>query len=205
MGTNSMSMIKKRRFFAGFMGSQAKWLNSMARKGYRLVKTGKLEYVFDGCEPGKYIYTVEYVGDRSLEDAEDYKTFLEDMGYRVFYKNINLDYSTFKLVYRPWADKGGKLSSTKTTFNKELLIVEKENDGKPFDLHTEKEDLIDYYSRISRPWYFAVFIALLLAIIYWPNVLPTAICGSLAVLFALPIVITAFKIGKIKKENELEE
>lgn len=200
-----MSRIKKWKYFAGFMDSQAKWLNSMARKGYRLVKTGKLEYEFDECEPGKYVYTVEYVGDRSFDDEEDYKSFLENMGYRVFYKNINLDYSTCKLVYRPWADKGGKLSTTKTTFNKELLIVEKENDGNPFNLHTEKEDLIEYYGRISRPWYFAVFLALLLTIIYWPNVLPTAICGSLAVLFALPIIITAFRILKIKKENELEE
>ena len=58
--------IVKRRFFAGFMGQQTKWLNSMAEKGYRLVKTGKLEYVFNECEPGKYVYSVEYVGDRSV-------------------------------------------------------------------------------------------------------------------------------------------
>ncbi len=199
-----MSMVK-RRFFAGFMGRQAKWLNSMAAKGYRLVKTGKLEYVFDECDPGKYVYTVEYIGDRSLCDAEQYKAFLENMGYRVFYKNINLDYSLGKVTYRPWADKGGKISTLSTTYNKELLIVEKENDGKPFELHTERDDRIEYYNRIIRPWYFAVFLALLLAIIYWPNVLPTALCGGLAVLFTLPIVIMALKIRKIKKENELEE
>ena len=52
--------IVKRRFFAGFMGSQARWLNSMAQKGYRLIRTGKLEYEFEECESGKYIYTVEY-------------------------------------------------------------------------------------------------------------------------------------------------
>ena len=199
-----MSVVK-RKFFAGFMGRQTKWLNSMAQKGYRLVKTGRLEYVFDECEPGKYIYTVEYVGDRSFEDSENYKAFLEDMGYQVFYKNINLDYSVAKLSFRPWADKGGKLSTNKTTFNKELLIVEKENDGKPFELHTEKEDRIEYYNRIIKPWYFAEFFALLLAIIYWPNMLETMVCGSLAVLFALPIVVMAIKVRKLKKECELEE
>jgi hypothetical protein len=197
--------IVKRRFFAGFMGSQTKWLNSMADKGYRLVKTGKLQYVFDECEPGKYVYTVEYVGDKSMEEEENYKAFLEDMGYQVFYKNMNLDYSFMKLTYRPWANKGGKISTTKSTYNRELLIVEKENDGKPFELHTEKEDQIEYYNRIVKPWYFATFLALLLAIIYWPNVLPTAICGGLAVLFALPIIVMAIKVSKIKKEHELEE
>ena len=197
--------IVKRRFFAGFMGKQARWLNSMAEKGFRLVNVGKLKYEFEECEPGKYIYTVEYVGDKSFEDEEQYKTFLEEMGYRVFYKNINLDYSAVKLFYRPWADKGGKWSTNKTTFNKELLIVEKENDGRPFELHTEKDDRIEYYRRLTRPWYFVVFLLLLLAIIYWPNVVATAVFGGLAAFFAIPVVIAAVKVRKIKKENELEE
>ena len=197
--------IVKRRFFAGFMRSQERWLNSMADKGYRLVKTGKLEYTFDECEPGKYRYAVEYVGDKSMEDEEAYKAFLEDMGYKVFYKNINLDFSTAKLVYRPWANKGGRISTTGSTLFKELLIVEKENDGTEFQLHTEKEDRIEYYKRLSHPWYFAVFLCLALMVIYWPMVLPVVICGFLTALFALPIIIMECRIHKIKKEKELEE
>lgn len=199
-----MSIVKW-RFFAGFTGRQTKWLNSMAEKGYRLVKTGKLDYAFDECEPGKYVYAVEYVGDKSLEEEEKYKAFLEDLGYHVFYKNVNLAYSMNKVTFRPWADKGGKLSTTKTTFNKELLIVEKENDGKPFDLHTEKEDLINYYARTCRPWYYAMVMALLVAIICWPNVLQTAIFGSLTILLALPVLLMTLKIQKLKKENKLAE
>ncbi len=199
-----MSIVKI-RYFAGFMQSQEKWLNSMANKGYRLVKTGKLKYTFDECEPGKYRYAVEYVGDRSLEDEEAYKAFLEEMGYKVFYKNINLDFSTFKLVYRPWADKGGRFSTPGSTLFKELLIVEKENDGTEFQLHTEKEDLTNYYKRLSYPWYFAVFLTLVLMIVYWPMVLPVVIFGVLTILFALPIIIMEYKIRKIKKEKELEE
>lgn len=198
-----MSLVK-RRFFAGFMKSQAKWLNSMAQKGYRLVKTGKLTYEFEECEPGKYQYTVEYVGDKSFKDEEDYKAFLESMGYTVFYKNINLDYSVYKVTWRPWAEKGGRISDTRTSFNRELLIVEKESDGRPFELHTEKEDLAEYYRRIAYPWYFAVFIMLLLAVVVWP-LIPLVVAFSLvAVLFAAPIVIMEGKIRKIKKEKELE-
>ena len=199
-----MSIVKL-RFFSGFLKSQEKWLNSMSDKGYQLVKTGKLTYTFDECEPSKYRYAVEYVGDKSLEDEEAYKAFLEEMGYTVFYKNINLDFSTAKLIYRPWANKGGRISTTGSTLFKELLIVEKENDGTPFHLHTEKEDRIDYYKRLSYPWYFAVFLTLALTIIYWPNVFPVAICGGLTLLFALPIIIMGFRIHKIKKEKELEE
>ncbi|MCR5322721.1 MAG: DUF2812 domain-containing protein [Lachnospiraceae bacterium] len=197
--------IVKRRFFAGFMRSQEKWLNSMADKGYRLIRAGKLEYEFEECEPGQYRYAVEYAGDRSSEDEEEYKAFLEEMGYRVFYKNINLDFSAMKLIYRPWADKGGKISTGKTTYNKELLIVEKENDGKEFLLHTDKDDLADYYRRLSYPWYFAVFLTLAGMIVYWPTVAAVLIFGGLTVLFTLPIIIMAVRIHKIKKEKELEE
>ncbi|MCR5154831.1 MAG: DUF2812 domain-containing protein, partial [Lachnospiraceae bacterium] len=53
--------IVKRRYFAGFMGAQARWLNKMADKGLRLVNCGKLEYEFEECAPSSYRYTVEYV------------------------------------------------------------------------------------------------------------------------------------------------
>lgn len=197
--------LVKTRYFAGFMKSQAKWLNSMADKGWRLVKTGKLQYEFEDCAPGRYRYTVEYVGDRSFEEEQDYKAFLEEMGYRVFYKNINLDYSLYKVTWRPWADKGGRISTTQNTYNRELLIVEKENDGRPFELHTEKEDLAEYYRRISYPWYFAVFIALVLVIVEWPFMPCVIGFGIMALLFALPIIIAEKRIRDIKKERSTEE
>ncbi len=195
----------KRRFFAGFMKSQAKWLNSMADKGLRLVKTGKLTYEFEDCDPGKYRYTVEYVGDKSLKEAENYKEFLESMGYRAFFKNINLDYSLYKVTWRPWAEKGGRISDTRTTFNRELLIVEKENDGSPFELHTEKEDIIEYYRRLSYPAYYAVFLALVVLVISWPFVPLVITFAVLAIVFALPIIVSEYKISRIKKEKNLEE
>ena len=199
-----MSKVKY-RFFAGFMKKQEDWLNSMSDKGYRLVKTGKLRYEFEECEPGRYRYAVEYVGDRSYDDEKDYKEFLEDMGYRVFYKNINLDYSLLKVTYRPWAGKGGRISTNRTTYNKELLIVEKENDGTEFRLHTEKEDLEDYYRRISYPWYFAVFLMLACAILTFPFIPLVAVFSVLAVLSAIPIITAERSIKKMKKESELEE
>ena len=69
------------------------------------------------------------------------------MGYSVFYKNINLNYSVGKVRWRPWAEIGGRIATNTTTFNRELLIVEKENDGKPFELHTSYEDRANYYSK----------------------------------------------------------
>ena len=109
-------------------------------------------YEFEKCKPGQVQYCVEFIGQKSKANAEDYHDFLEEMGYSVFYKNINLNYSVGKVRWRPWAEIGGRVATNTTTFNRELLIVEKENDGKPFDLHTSYEDRANYYSNLRNPW-----------------------------------------------------
>ena len=124
------------RFFGGLLNAQAKWLNKMSEKGYRLVRTGRVLYEFEECSPDEVTYCVEFIGEKSKENATDYADFLEDMGYKVFFKNINLNYSVGKVRLRPWAEMGGCIATNATTFNRELLIVEKSNDGKPFELHT---------------------------------------------------------------------
>ena len=69
---------------------------------------------------------MEFIGQKSKANAEDYHDFLEEMGYSVFYKNINLNYSVGKVRWRSWAEIGGRIATNTTTFNRELLIVEKE-------------------------------------------------------------------------------
>ena len=192
--------MKKYKFFAGMISSQETWLNKMSEQGYRLTGVTKAAYEFTDCQRGQYVYAVEYIGNMSFEEASSYKQFLEEFGYTVYYKNINLDYSFGKVEIRPWADKGGRISTDRTTHNKELLIVEKENDGKSFELHTTAGDKIEYYRALLRP---SLFIALLLFI-------PGAILRIwslllIAALPAVPVIILLHKISQLKKECELEE
>lgn len=140
------------RFFGGLIAAQERWLNEMAAKGWRLVRCGKASYEFEEAEPGQVQYCIEFVGQKSRESAQDYKEFLEEMGYRVFYKNINWDYSAGKVTWRPWAEKGGRIASQATTLHRELLIVEKENDGRPFALHTTYEDKMALCRTMAKPW-----------------------------------------------------
>ena len=49
---------------------------------------------------------------------------LEEKGYKVFYKNINLNYSIGKVRWRPFAGKYGRIATSPGNFDKELLIVE---------------------------------------------------------------------------------
>lgn len=94
------------RFFGGLLNTQEKWLNKMSEKGYRLVRTGKLLYEFEKCKPDEVIYCVEFIGEKSKESSIDYANFLEDMGYKVFFKNINLNYSCWKSSLAPMGRKG---------------------------------------------------------------------------------------------------
>ncbi|MCR5723012.1 MAG: DUF2812 domain-containing protein [Lachnospiraceae bacterium] len=154
--------MKKIKLFGGMLRSQEKWLNSMADQGYRLVKTGKMTYEFEECEPGKYRYAVEYVGNKDYEELKRYHDFLKEFGYNVFYKNINLNYSFGKVRFRLYKSKPWEPATNSTTFNKEILLVEKENDGKEFNLHTTSADLADYYKNVLYPYVmlFALFAVL---------------------------------------------
>lgn len=196
---------KQYRFFGGLLTSQEKWLNKMADNGYRLVRVGKLLYEFEECEPGKFRYCVEFVGHKSKNDAQEYYDFLEDMGYHVFYKNINLNYSFGKVCWRPWAEPGGQIATNSTTFNRELLIVEKLNNGtdferKDFELHTSYEDKIQYYNTLKKPYYTLIALFVLLAIL--SKSVPLVI---FALILLVPVIIYQFKIRELKKEAKTKE
>lgn len=196
------------RFFGGLLLSQEKWLNKMAENGLRLTNTTKASYEFEECTPSQYQYCVEYIGNKSKQNAEDYVHFLEDCGYRVFFKNINLNYSVGKVVIRPWAEKGGKISTTSTTFNKELLIVEKLNDGKPFELHTTYEDKENYYKELRKPWLFLFLISTICAILMYFTMepwVPSIVWGIIAIFSFIGLIIFQIELNALKNKKSTKE
>jgi hypothetical protein len=138
------------RYFGLFLKTQKKWLNKMADRGYRLVRTTRLMYEFEESLPAEYEYQVEFVADKSNRKARDYQNYLEELGYRTFTKNININYSYGKIEWRPWAKGAGQISTSPGSYNKELLIVEKKRDGKRFELYTDLQDIINYYQNVRR-------------------------------------------------------
>lgn len=188
------------RFFGGLLNAQVHWLNKMSEKGYCLIRIGKLLYEFEECKPNKVKYCVEFIGEKSKGNVKDYSHFLEDMGYKVFFKNINLNYSVGKARWRSWAEKGGRIATSNTTFNRELLIVEKENDGKLFELHTSYEDKEGYYSNLRNPWFlmllmFAVFAVVDRSIVF----------GILSLIFLIPVIVYQSQIMKLRQEAKTKE
>lgn len=188
------------RYYGGLLSMQQKWLNQMATKGYRLIRADKLRYEFEECRPGEYQYCVEFIGYKSKENGEDYQSFLEDMGYKVFFKNINLNYSIGKVRYRPWAENGGRIATNSTTFNRELLIVEKENDGKSFELHTSYEDKSTYYKSVRNPWITTTLLFLILG-----GIAHSIFLLAVGFVFLIPVLAYQFEIMKISRNAKTKE
>ena len=200
-------MVKKvNRFFGASTEIQAKWLNHMASDGWRLIRTGKMSYEFESCDPGKVQYAVEFIADKSQKNAEDYKAFLEGCGYKVWYKNANLSYSVGKVRWRPWAEAGGQITTSWTTYNKELLIVEKENDGKPFELHTTFDDKIGFLKKWRNVWLTYTAMFFLMGILFlFQTPIASIVFGGLGLLSLIPVVLYQVQIRKIKKMDDLQE
>ena len=122
------------------------------------------------------------------------------MGYKVFFKNINLNYSVGKVRLRPWAEMGGYIATNATTFNRELLIVEKANDGKPFELHTSYADKEKYYRNLRNPWLFLLLLFALFALIKHSLAL-----GIFSLVSAIPSILYQIQIIVVRQKAKTWE
>ncbi len=203
------------RYFFDFLNGQERWLNSMAERGYRLKKCGKMTYTFDECKPGEYQYAIEFVGDRAYSKAKDYCRYLESMGYRTFTKNINLNFSYRKVRWRPYGKGMGQIATSPGGFNKELLILEKRKDGNPFELHTDIHDKLNSYKSVRQTYSWSVLMMSALGVMtFIPDVssmsvfmiwMLRTIILIISILFAIPMVKYSSLVRHLKEENKIFE
>ncbi|MDK2867087.1 MAG: hypothetical protein PWP51_2453 [Clostridiales bacterium] len=73
-------MIKFRLYFDKDL--ETEWLNEMAAKGYAMTGFFAGFYMFENCEPGKYIYQVD-LGNRFFSVSNDYREFMNDTGVEI--------------------------------------------------------------------------------------------------------------------------
>lgn len=145
-------MIRKFKLFLSPIQALTAWLNKMSREGYRLVKVGKIFYYFEECERSKYVYNVDYVANKSYDDLREYERFLEESNIRYMEKPANIGKVSIGSVrWRPYADKGAKIAISSGMINREFLILEKENDGNPFQIYTNVEDKIRALKTMRKP------------------------------------------------------
>lgn len=212
-------MIKKEyRYFFGFLDRQQNYLNKMAKKGFRLVRTGKMSYEFESCKPEEFQYCLDFVAHKSLNEQKKYQDFLDSLGYRTFQKNINLNFSIGKVRWRPYGEGKGQISTNSGSFNKELLIIEKKNDGKPFELYTSAVDKMNYYKPLRNAYSCLLFfVCIMAALSTFGLIRVQSICGGLTIktiaiifmciglLLLIPVTAYQKQINKYRKESTIQE
>lgn len=123
------SILKK--IFLDFEKEEV-WLNSMCRKGYALCEVSKGYYYFETCEPGEYIYRIEFLKPETMNHTE--KTTYID-----FIKEMEIDHiaSINRWQY----------------FRRKAALGE-------FEIYSDLHSKIEHYKRINVIWYIlaAIFI-----------------------------------------------
>jgi len=198
------------RYFGGFLEAQEKWLNKMAEQGYRLARTTSLMYEFDLCAPSQYEYQIEFIADKDQSYVRDYRSFLEEMGYRTFTKNINLNFSIGKLRWRPWAKGTAQIATNPGSYNQELLIVERERDGKLTSLHTgqDAEAVAVYIKKLRNTNFnYGLILALgcLLSIFMSDSKAAAILLGALSVFFFIQAVFFALALRHANNKKDKAE
>lgn len=196
------------RYFGPLLHRQEAWLNRVASQGWRLEKVGKLCYTFSPCPPGAYQYRVEFVGHLSAGKSQEYQAFLKDLGYQVQTKNINLNWSLGKVRWRPYGEGLGQIATSPGGYNQELLLVEKENDGLPFQLHSTHADQAHYWGTLGKLWLTPAL--LFLAFAGWlalgEGAFPgAALLGLAGLVFLLPALSWSAKAGQAKKRAKIQD
>ena len=82
----------------------------------------------------------------------------------------------------------------------EILIVEKTNDGKPFELHTSYDDKEKYYRNLRNPWLFLLLLFALFAIIKHSIVL-----GIFSLVSAIPSILYQLQIINVRQKAKTWE
>ncbi len=101
------------------------WLNSMADKGWNLVKAGNCKYVFEPCEPGEYSYKAQVMNDfLSAKKNQEYISFVEETGAEVAGKFLYGIYFRKKRSegdFELFSDNVSRIKHISTIFN--ILLV----------------------------------------------------------------------------------
>lgn len=178
-------MTKNRIFFD--IEKERKWLNEMSSNGYRLTNKSCFSYVFEVCEPNKYIYQVEKRSFISKPEDEDYIDFLNNL-------NIRLINSQFGWFY-----------------------FEKDNDGKKFEIFTDPSSKIKQYKKLIGALIIIAFFSIVFitnCLTSPPGSRGPYICNLSFPLISNPLIILAcivtcikyaIQIKKLDKEKNLVE
>ncbi len=137
------------RYFSIFPEPYERFLNAMAKKGWRLQKVGFFFFYFVPSLPGEVSYQVLFIGEQSHKKSQHMRQYLQESDCRVFTKNGYL-LPFLGVQWRPYGKKWGQISSFPGNYYKELLIIERERASFFCEFFTSSADKAEYYNILQR-------------------------------------------------------
>lgn len=148
--------MKKVKLFKDPISDIKVWLNHMADQGYRLVGVKNFIYNFERSNK-RYYYETQFIGNNPTGENKDYVAMLKESGKKIYRAPINqANLTLIKFRLRPLAHGSGKFANKLGDYNKEILIVESEEEE---ELLTNYADLASQYKE-NRNGYLQGFLLL---------------------------------------------
>ena len=189
--------------------SHEAFLNKMAGEGWRQAETNKLTYTFEPCEPNECSYKVIFIGEKSATENRNYRVFFEEMGYEVFIKSLNINFSFGKMRVRPSEEDGVQVVTSPSVYGKELMIIGRKQDDKPFPVFHTNESLAIYYRSIQCLYTTVLFApAFFMAVLIGRKIFNLWAIGTTAlaiILLTIPIIKYAGYIKKYEDTSLIRE
>lgn len=157
---------------------EEEWLNTMAKRGLALTRYTWCKYVFEDCQPGEYIFRIEFLQENpSTPKGREYIEFMEETG---------ADYIS---SYGHW------------------VYFRKKAANGPFDIYSDTDSKINHYKRIATLWGSIGLMNIILAIpnLHSMNLSVSSInliVGCVLVSQCIPYLIKIKKLGKEKLLRE---
>lgn len=201
--------IKKYRYFFGLLELEKNWLNKMSHKGWRLEGVNHHNYKF--VESTKKVnYDIDVLWDKSIDEINEYINFLHEMDCRTFRDGLNQNFSLGKIKYRAGGNRWGHFDNNRGKLNREILIIEKENE---IPMYTLKDDMYQYYKNRSDVYLFPTFlagIAMLDAcstelLFKFNNIFSFVFLLSITLFFGILLIYFRGKMCLIKHKRQIEE
>ncbi len=153
--------MNKIKIFLNPIEDREKYINKIAREGYRLIRSGSFLHTFEKTDLD-YKYAVQYIGYMSNKERKEYLKFLNDMNLNVFSAPINIGkISLGNVRLRPYNLPEGMIATYPGMINKEILIIESDG-AKDVPVFSDRESKTEDIRRRKAPYYYLLVVGIIL-------------------------------------------
>lgn len=141
------------------------YLNDMASRGFQLEESGSIVQKFSKSEKPNIHYTVQYIGNMSNKERQEYMDFIQSLNMRVFFAPFNVGKLAIgNMKYRPYNKRRSSFATTSGMINREIMIIES-NGNEKIPVFTDESSKYDDLLSRKTPYKYLALASLLFIVL----------------------------------------